>query len=108
MSSPSVTSPQQDLQCTMLRSARLPGLRALAWSDDLLYAVRGYDLLRAQVKDASRELLWQPVGYFSPSWKRKISASTRLSSRLLRDGFHALAALPTGVLVGAVPGAIVT
>lgn len=32
----------------------------------------------------------------------------RLSSRLLRDGFHALAMLPSGAVVAAVAGAIVT
>jgi hypothetical protein len=32
----------------------------------------------------------------------------RLSARLFRDGFHALAVLPSGELVAAVPGAVVT
>jgi hypothetical protein len=32
----------------------------------------------------------------------------RLTARLFRDGFHALAILPSGELIGAVPGAIVT
>jgi hypothetical protein len=31
-----------------------------------------------------------------------------LTSRLFRDGFHALAVLPSGYIVGAVPGAIIT
>ena len=45
---------------------------------------------------------------FRPDWKRRLSVRTNLSARLLRDGFHALAVLPSGGLVGAVPGAIVT
>ena len=32
----------------------------------------------------------------------------RLSARLFRDGFHALAVLPSRALVAAVPGAILT
>ncbi len=44
----------------------------------------------------------------SPSIWRNLSSSVRLTSRLFRDGFHALAVLPSGHIVGAVPGAIVT
>jgi hypothetical protein len=90
------------------RCARIAGLRALAWSGDILYASRGYDLLRARIQDASRPLDWELVGSFRPAWIRMLSVRNRFTSRLFRDGFHALAVLPGGDLVAAVPGAIIT
>ena len=89
-------------------AARFPGLRTLAWSDDDLYASRGYQLLRAKIQDPSDNLTWQPVAQFRPTLRRRLSAANRLSARLFRDGFHALAVLPSGGLVAAVPGAIIT
>lgn len=86
---------------------RLPGLRVLAWDGDWLYASRGYTLLRAQVRDPLN-LRWQAVADFRPHWKRRLSVTNRLTARLFRDGFHALAVLPWGCLVGAVPGSVVT
>ncbi len=86
--------------------ASFPGLRVLAWDGDTLYASRGYTLLRARPDSAACS--WQPVGSYSPPWWRKWSAKSRLTYRLFRDGFHALAVLPSGHLVGAVPGAILT
>jgi hypothetical protein len=86
-------------------------LRALSWSGDYLYASRGYELLRANFSQSiipSANVDWQPVASFRPAWWRHASASIRLSSRLFRDGFHALAILPSSGIVGAVPGAIVT
>lgn len=91
---------------SLTRAARFPGLRALAWSGDVLYASRGYNLLRARITDEAPR--WQPVAKFRPDWKRRLSVSNRLSARLLRDGFHALAISPSGALIAAVPGAIVT
>jgi hypothetical protein len=82
-------------------------MRALAWSADRLYASRGYELLRSTVQDPSH-LTWEPVVAFRPDWRRRLSVVNGLSARLFRDGFHALAILPTGGLVAAVPGAIVT
>jgi hypothetical protein len=82
-------------------------MRALAWSADCLYASRGYELLRSTVQDPSH-LTWEPVVAFRPDWRRRLSVVNGLSARLFRDGFHALAILPTGGLVAAVPGAIVT
>jgi hypothetical protein len=87
--------------------ARLPGMRALAWSGNVLYASRKYSLLRASVQNPASQLTWEPLGEFHPGWKRSLSASNRLSARLLRDGFHSLAVLPNA-FVGAVPGAIIT
>jgi len=87
--------------------ARLPGLRALTWDRDWLYASRGYQLLRARVQDPAH-LNWEHMASYHPSWNRRISVTNRLTARLFRDGFHALAALPSGALVAAVPGAILT
>lgn len=97
-----------DLHGHLVGVARFPRLRALAWSRDQLYASRGYQLLRASVQDPSSALMWQPVADFQPDWRRRLSVMNGLSARLFRDGFHALAVLPSGGLVAAVPGAIVT
>ncbi|HTW59965.1 MAG TPA: hypothetical protein VMD99_17700 [Terriglobales bacterium] len=91
---------------SLTRVARFPNLRALAWSGDLLYASRGYELLSARIHEPSDNLAWQPVAAFRPPWRRQLSASNRLTARLFRDGFHALAVLPSGGLVAAVAGAI--
>jgi hypothetical protein len=90
------------------RVARFPHLRALTWSGDHLYASRGYQLLRARIHDPSDQMSWQPVATFRPALHRRFSVMNRLTTRLFRDGFHALAVLPSGGLVAAVPGAIVT
>jgi hypothetical protein len=92
----------------LIRAARIPNLRALAWSGDEIYAARGYELVRSGIHNPFTTLSWQPIATFHPSWRRQLSSTTRLTARLFRDGFHALAVLPTGGLVGAVPGAIVT
>jgi len=84
---------------------RFPRMRALAWSGDWLYASRGYAMLRARV---STVVEWERVGSFRPAAWRSISSCSRLGYRFFRDGFHALAVLPLGHLIGAVPGAIVT
>lgn len=105
----STTQPSQERELTLV--ARFPRMRALAWSQDYLYGSRAYHLLRANIsqgKIPSNATPWQPVASFRPVWWRNASAATRLSSRLFRDGFHALAILPSGGIVGAVPGAIVT
>jgi hypothetical protein len=100
---------QASLDChdRLIRVARFPRLRALAWSGDQLYASRGYQLVRASIQNPFPTLLWQPVARFRPAWQRRFSALNRLTSRLFRDGFHALAVLPSGGLIAAVPGAIV-
>src|SRR5437016_5621187 len=87
------------------RVATFPRMRALAWHDDALYASRGYNLLRVRIKSGNIE--WLRVGRYRPAWWRNLSSSARLSHRLFRDGFHALAVLPTGHIVAAVPGAII-
>jgi len=86
--------------------ARYRGIRVLAWEGDVLYACRRYQILRLQVgKD---ELAWEPVARFHPARWRELTSRNRLTYRLTRDGFHALAVLADGSMVGAVPGAIVT
>lgn len=102
------TTPNQQQSPTLTRLRRIPGLRALAWSDDVLYSSRGYELLRARVQDALQNVHWESVARFRPPLKRRLSVANRLSARLFRDGFHALAVLPHGALVAAVPGAIIT
>lgn len=92
----------------LVRLARLPGFRALAWNGDWLYASKGYQLFRTRPRDVSQELQWQFVAKFRAPWRRTLSVHNRLTTRLFRDGFHALAVLPSGGLVAAVPGAILT
>ena len=99
------SAPDQNL--TLLRLARIPGLRALAWDHDILYASHGYELLRAQISDPPH-LNWKSVASFRPAWKSRLSVANRLTARLFRDGFHALATLPNRALVAAVPGSIIT
>ncbi len=65
-------------------------------------------MLRATLKSPSDTLTWQPIAEFHPEWRRRLSATNRLTARLFRDGFHALAVLPSGALVAAVPRAIVS
>jgi hypothetical protein len=82
-------------------------MRALAWSNDVLYASRGYALLRTRMR-AGTTAVWENVGSYRPGAWRALTSSSRLPSRLFRDGFHALVALSSGHFVGAVPRAIVT
>jgi hypothetical protein len=106
--SPVSSSPDQDSTSRLTLVARIPRLRALAWSADHLYAARGYHIVRAQVAALATRERWQPVAAFRPEPRRRLSVMNRLTARLFRDGFHALAVLPSGGLVAAVPGAIVT
>jgi hypothetical protein len=98
----------QGTGANLVARARLPGMRALAWEGNALYASSGYRLLRAAVEGCSADLNWQEVGTFRAPWRRRFTVSSRLTARLFRDGFHALAVLPSGGLVAAVPGAILT
>src|SRR5690348_8596359 len=85
---------------------KFPRMRALYWDGDVLYASSGYELLRGTIE--SRTVTWQIVGHYRPEWWRKISSVSQLSFSLFRDGFHALARLPTNHVIAAVPKAIVT
>lgn len=88
--------------------AKFPRMRALAWSGQTLYASRGYELFCAEIIPGRIPIDWKFVVRFHPAPWRKLSSSSRLLSRLLRDGFHALAILPSGRMIAAVPGAIIT
>jgi hypothetical protein len=92
----------------LIRVAHFSGLRALAWSGDQLYASRGYKLLSANLSNISQKVSWKYIASFPPSWRRRLSVKNRLTARLFRDGFHALAVLPNNGLIAAVAGAIVT
>jgi len=100
-------NPENDGGLALHEIARCDGFRALAWAGGVLYASRGYTLFRARF-DADAVSGWEQVGTFdAPLW-RQATSRMRLAGRMVRDGFHALAVHPSGVLVGAVPGAIVT
>jgi len=99
---------KQPSELKLARFAHFPGLRVLAWSGDHLFAGRGYRLLHADVANTNPALTWRPVGTFRTEWRRRLSVMNGLTARLFRDGFHALAVLPDGGLVAAVPGAIVS
>jgi len=92
---------------SLVRAASVGGVRALAWCGTQLYAARGYELLVAEMENPSF-LKWDPIAEFRPELKRRLTVSNRITARLFRDGFHALAVLPTGGLVAAVAGAIIT
>jgi len=104
-----------DSSACLRRVARFHRLRALTWMDDVLYASRGYNLLRTRISRTPNEgqipsdnQPWETVASFHPPYWRRWTARTMLSSRLVRDGFHALTVLPSQGMVAAVPGAIIT
>jgi hypothetical protein len=86
------------------RIAAYRGIRVLAWAADSLYACQGYEIVRL----AAGASQWESVARFRPAWWRNVTSRNPLSHRLVRDGFHSLAVLPEGTMVGATPGAIVT
>jgi hypothetical protein len=104
----SVSPTNQKAGLNPVQFAIWPGLRALAWCNDSLYLSRGYSLVRTRMQANASPPLWENVGTYRPGPWRNITSSSRLASRLFRDGFHALAALPSDHLVAAVPGSIVT
>ena len=78
----------------------------MAWSKETLYISRGYAVQRAAVREGRVD--WELVGLFdAPLW-RHITSRFRLTHRLVRGGFHALAVLASGHIIGAVASAIVT
>lgn len=94
------------------RVATWRGIRALAWDGDFLYGSRGYEIVRLRAgAQIDQSAVWETVARFSPAFWRKLTSRNTLTSRLVRDGFHALAilAMPNEqTIVGAVPGALVT
>lgn len=101
-----IAQPERELRLNKVAS--FPGLRALAWHENIFYASRGYELFCAQISPDAPSIKWQPVARYDAAPWRQVSSRSRLGSRLFRDGFHALAILPSGHLVAAVPRAIVT
>lgn len=100
-----LSAPAAGLRLSLLAS--FPKTRVLAWNHNSLYASSGYRLIRADF-DEQNTLCWSPVAEYRPSWIRCWSSRARLASRVLRDGFHALAILSSGHMVAAVPHAIVS
>jgi hypothetical protein len=90
----------------LTRVATFARLRALAWNGDTLYASRGYSLLSAKI--STGKIDWSTVAKYRPTPWRSLTSLSRLTFRLFRDGFHALAVLSSGHVVAAVPGAIIT
>lgn len=96
----------QPLNWELQRIAAFHRLRVLTWDGKVLYASRGYQLLQA---DFSRPTIqWQEVARFRPSLWRNVSSRFPLTCRLTRDGFHALAVLPSGYRIAVLPGVIAT
>jgi len=107
MAAYSAIAAARSFEWSPVRVSAFPGVRALAWSNDVLYASQGYTLLRAKVH-ANGIAQWENIAAHRPGVLRSLTASSSLTSRLLRDGFHALTVLPSGHVIGAVPHAIVT
>jgi len=81
---------------------RFPGLRVLAWCSGSLFAGQGYTLLRWDPQNQA----WLRVAAFHPAPWRRVTSAHFLSSRLFRDGFHALVQLPDSTLVAVLPKTI--
>ena len=111
MSALSVSANAAGYPVTLARVALFKRLRILTWEDGTLYAARGYDLWRSKISPTltpSDNLPWVHVASCCPARWRRATVTTNLTARLFRDGFHALAVLPSGGAIAAVPGAIVT
>lgn len=104
MATQPVIARAESQQIIAKKVAVVRNLRALAWNGQTLYASRGYTLLATEPE---RLPCWGKVAQFSSAPWRHITARSRLSLRLFRDGFHALAVHPSGNLIATVPGAIV-
>jgi hypothetical protein len=100
--SPVETAASSTLKLRPVASYR--GIRVLAWAGDVLYGCRGYQIVRLSPKRTD----WEFVARFRSVWWRTLTSSASLTSRLVRDGFHALAVLDDGSMIGATPGSIVT
>src|SRR5580692_12730527 len=103
-----VNASDEKPQLNPVRIGAFANMRALAWRKNVLYASRGYSLLSATIRTNASAIEWDHVGRYRPPIWRTITSSLRMTSRLFRDGFHALVTLSSGHLVGAVPRAIVT
>jgi hypothetical protein len=102
----SAIPPQQNQRCILTPIASFSRLRALAWNENVLYAARGYSLLSARITGSGDQVEWSSIGRYRPPRWRAIGSISGLAFRFFRDGFHALALLPSGHLVAALPKAI--
>lgn len=84
---------------------RFPGLRALTWDHDVLYAADGYTVVSARWDGALGP--WTVVARFDPGFVRRFGVRYGLLRRFLRAGFHHLTVMPVGRLIGVVAGAVV-
>ncbi len=82
--------------------ARYPGLRVLGWQAGVLYAARGYEVLRWM----PASLAWESAGEFDPGLLRRWASQARLADRLTRGGCHGIARVGDGALVASFPGVI--
>ena len=103
---PFIASQPETLKLSQV--AAFARLRVLAWDGDVLYASRGYELLRARIASPSAPIHWEYVAAVRPPFWRIVTSSSLLGTRLFRDGFHALAVLDSGESIGAIPRGIVT
>jgi hypothetical protein len=103
-----VSAAHEKPELNPVRIGAFANMRALAWRSNVLYASRGYSLLSATIRTNASIIEWHHVGRYRPADWRTITSCSRMTSRLFRDGFHALVALSSGHVVGAVPHAIVT
>ncbi len=104
----SVNPATQKAELTPVCIAIWPGLRALAWLKTRCISPEDTVWSEPECQPNASAPIWENVGTYRPGPWRNISSSSRLASRLFRDGFHALAVLSSGHMVAAVPGSIVT
>lgn len=81
---------------------RFPGLRVLTWDAGVLYAARGYAVVRWDPAAPG----WAPVAVFRPALRYRLASVSRPADRLLRGGCHALARLGDGSLAAVFPKTI--
>jgi hypothetical protein len=95
-----VASAQTAHTLQLRRLGRFPGMRVLRWDGDRLFAGHGYVLWQWCPYAATGG--WSRVAGCFPGLSRHLSSQLRLTSRLRRDGFHALELLPDGTLVAVI------
>jgi hypothetical protein len=100
---PTTQSPTFQVNSPLLvKLAEFRNVRVLCWDKNELYASRGYSLLKLDVRQECLDFGWRNAGVYRPGIRNRLTASTGLTSRLFRDGFHALAVLSSGHIVAAV------
>jgi hypothetical protein len=93
----------------LISAGVFPDMRALLWRGHKLYAGRGYTLFEGAAEGTEgANWHWKETARFHPVWWRRLTSRQRFAYRLVRDGFHALAALASGHFVAVVPGAVIT